>query len=313
MPATTPGSTRAVSGASMRPEAQRVHDRDRPGAHRQDVADDAADAGGRALVRLDVGRVVVRLDLEGDGPAVADVDHAGVLAHADQQRVRLRRRLVAELPQVHLGRLVGAVLAPHHRVDGQLGAGRAAAEDLADPGVLVLLHAQLGEGLRLVRRVGRVLDGVDTHAGTPAREREEAEAVGARPGQRLDGVLGVRHQPDDVAGRVGDAGDVAVGAVGVAAEVAHDDPALGLELVEGALVGDVAALAVLQRDDDLLALAVLARPGRGRVLDAQPLVAADELAVVVADQRAGQQVRLAEHLEAVADAEHRQAVVGRRR
>ena len=38
---------------------------------------------------------------------------------------------------------------------------------------------------------------------------------------------------------------------------------------------------------------------------AQPLVAADELAVVVADQRAGQQVGLAEDLEAVADAEHR--------
>ena len=52
--------------------------------------------------------------------------------------------------------------------------------------------------------------------------------------------------------------------------------------------------------------------GRG-VLDAQPLVAADELAVVVADQRAGQQVRLAEDLEAVADAEHRQAAAGRRR
>jgi hypothetical protein len=34
---------------------------------------------------------------------------------------------------------------------------------------------------------------------------------------------------------------------------------------------------------------------------------ADELAVVVADQRAGQQVRLAEDLEAVADAEHRHA------
>ena len=42
-----------------RSEPQRVHDRDRPGPHREDVADDAADAGGRALVGLDVGRVVV--------------------------------------------------------------------------------------------------------------------------------------------------------------------------------------------------------------------------------------------------------------
>ena len=34
-------------------EAQRVEDRDRPGAHREDVAQDAADAGRGALVRLD--------------------------------------------------------------------------------------------------------------------------------------------------------------------------------------------------------------------------------------------------------------------
>ena len=39
------------------------------------------------------------------------------------------------------------------------------------------------------------------------------------------------------------------------------------------------------------------------VLDAHDLVEAAELAVVVADQRAGQQVRLAQDLEAVADAE----------
>ena len=82
-------------------EAQRVHDGDRAGAHGEDVADDAADPGGRALVRLDVARVVVRLDLEGDRVAVADVDDAGVLADADEQRLAVRE--VAELAQVHLG------------------------------------------------------------------------------------------------------------------------------------------------------------------------------------------------------------------
>ena len=40
-----PGGVGGVEPA----EAQRVHDRDRAGAHRQDVADDAADAGGRAF------------------------------------------------------------------------------------------------------------------------------------------------------------------------------------------------------------------------------------------------------------------------
>ena len=137
-----------MSGASARAEPQRVQHRDRPGAHGQDVADDAAHPGRRALVGLDVGGVVVRLDLERHRQAAADVHHAGVLAHADQQDVLgFGRDLLAELLQVHLGRLVGAVLGPHHRVHRQLRAGRPAAQDLLDPGVLVAGQAQLGERL----------------------------------------------------------------------------------------------------------------------------------------------------------------------
>lgn len=88
-------------------EAQGVHHGDGAGAHRDDVADDAADAGRRALERLDVARVVVALDLEGDGPALADVDDSGVLAHADHE-VLLHggRDLLPELAEVHLRRLV---------------------------------------------------------------------------------------------------------------------------------------------------------------------------------------------------------------
>ena len=63
-------------------EAEGVHHGEGTGAHGEDVAEDAADAGGRALVGLDVGGMVVRLDLEGAGPAVSDVDDAGVLARA---------------------------------------------------------------------------------------------------------------------------------------------------------------------------------------------------------------------------------------
>ena len=143
-------------------EAQLVHDRDGPGAHRHDVADDAADAGGRALIRLDIGRVVVGFHLEGDRPAVADVDDAGVLADAGQHRGPHRLGGgFAEVAQVHLGRLVGAVLAPHHRIHRQLGVGGAAAEDLADPLVLVVLEAEFAERLRLVGGGGGVVDGVD--------------------------------------------------------------------------------------------------------------------------------------------------------
>ena len=68
------------------------------------------------------------------------------------------RRLLAELPQVHLAGLVGAVLAPHDRVHREFGAGRAAAEDLPDAVVLVGLQAEFAEGLRVVRRLSCMLD-----------------------------------------------------------------------------------------------------------------------------------------------------------
>ena len=71
-------------------EAQRVQVGDRPRAHGEDVAQDAADAGRRALIGLDVGRVVVALHLEDRRVAVADVDHAGILARARRSPTALR-------------------------------------------------------------------------------------------------------------------------------------------------------------------------------------------------------------------------------
>ncbi len=133
-----------VGGVGV-PEAQRVEDGDRPGAHGENVADDPTDTGRRALVRLDEARMVVRLDLEGDGKPLADRDHPGVLAHADEQPVTRGR--VAELAQVHLGRLVRAVLAPHHRVHGELGVGRRAPERADDTGILVVSQPELTVGL----------------------------------------------------------------------------------------------------------------------------------------------------------------------
>src|SRR3954471_3329917 len=50
---------------------------------------------------------------------------------------------------------------------------------------------------------------------------EDHEAVG-RAGQRVDGVLGVGHEPEDVAGVVADAGDPALGAVVVGGVAQHD-------------------------------------------------------------------------------------------
>src|ERR1700761_5312973 len=148
------GQHPAGVGGVGRAEPQRVHDRHRPGPHGQDVADDAADPGGRALMGLHVGRVVVGLDLERDRVTVADVDHPGVGPDPGQHG-GAGGGLLAELAQVHLGRLVGAVLAPHHRVQGQLGVGGTPAEQVPDPLVLGLGQAQLGERLRLVRGTRR--------------------------------------------------------------------------------------------------------------------------------------------------------------
>ncbi len=106
-----------------RTEPQRVEDRDRARAHREDVAQDAADPGGRALVGLDRGGVVVALDLEREREAVADVDHAGVLAGA-LQHARAARR---QAPQLGARVLVAAVLGPEQREHGELEVVRLAA------------------------------------------------------------------------------------------------------------------------------------------------------------------------------------------
>ena len=161
-PGDDPGQHAVRVRGVERTEPERVHHRDRPGTHGEDVAHDAADPGGRALVGLDVRRVVVALHLEGDGVALADVDDAGVLADAREHLADpgLLGDL-GELREVHLGGLVGAVLAPHDGVHRQLGAGRAAAEDLADPGVLVGLEPQLRPRLFAVGVGGGAGDGVE--------------------------------------------------------------------------------------------------------------------------------------------------------
>ncbi len=75
-------------------EPQRVQVGDRPGAHGEDIAQDAADAGRRALVGLDEAGMVVALHLEDGGQPVADIDHAGILARAVDHPRRLGRQLL---------------------------------------------------------------------------------------------------------------------------------------------------------------------------------------------------------------------------
>ena len=125
-----PATAGIVDGA----EPQGIHEGDGPCTHGEDVAEDPPDPGGRPLVGLDRRRVVVRLDADGGGDAVADVDHAGVLARAHEHPRRLGRKP----PEVDATALVGTVLRPHHRVHGQLQRVGGPAEDSLDGGGLVV-------------------------------------------------------------------------------------------------------------------------------------------------------------------------------
>ena len=109
-------------------EAQPVEERDGTCPHRHDVAEDAAHAGRGALERLDRRGVVVALDLERDREAVAEIEHAGVLARALQHARAARGQPFEEKRRV----LVAAVLGPEEREDGELEVVRLALEQAAD-------------------------------------------------------------------------------------------------------------------------------------------------------------------------------------
>src|ERR1700735_1204479 len=122
-------------------ERQRVEAGDRPRPHGEDIAQNAADAGGRALIGLDVAWMVVALHLEHDGLAVADVDDAGILARPLDDPGRLGRQRA----QMDFRGFVRAVLVPHRREDAELGEARDAPDQLDQALVLVRLEAVLGD------------------------------------------------------------------------------------------------------------------------------------------------------------------------
>ena len=60
----------------QRPKPQRIHHRQRPRIHREDVPQNPAHTRSRALIRLDIARMIMRLDLERASPPIAHVDDA---------------------------------------------------------------------------------------------------------------------------------------------------------------------------------------------------------------------------------------------
>ena len=123
---------------SDRPEAQRIHNRHRPRAHGENVAQNSAHARGRTLERLNERRMIVRFDLEGAGPTLADVDDAGVLAWSLQHMAAVR----GQSSQMNARRLVRAVLAPHHAENAEFGERRfASAQEFLDLFVFIQSEA----------------------------------------------------------------------------------------------------------------------------------------------------------------------------
>ena len=145
-------------------EGQRVHGGDRPGAHGEHVAENAADTGRRALIGLDVGRVVVALHLEDGDVAVADVDDAGIFAGSDDDLVALGRQRLQPL----LGGFVRAVLVPHRREDAEFRQRRLLPDQTEDALVFVGLQPVASD------EVGCDVDVVLEHGQSPWR-----------PGRRL--------------------------------------------------------------------------------------------------------------------------------
>src|ERR1700685_126352 len=71
--------------------------------------------------------MIVRLDLEGASPSIANIDDARILARPLYDASAARRQSL----QMHAGRFVRAVFAPHHAEDAQLSdGGLASAEKL---------------------------------------------------------------------------------------------------------------------------------------------------------------------------------------
>src|SRR6185312_5075696 len=100
----------AIARAAERTKAQRIEQGDWTRAHREDVAHDAANASGRALIGFDGAGVIVALDLEDDRLPVADVHRARILlADLEQHALAGGGKALEQRAAV----FIAAVLAPH--------------------------------------------------------------------------------------------------------------------------------------------------------------------------------------------------------
>src|ERR687885_799058 len=100
-------------------------------------------------------------------------------------------------------------------------------------------------------------------------ERGEDQCPVGRPEERVDGVLGVGHEAEDVSVRVADPRDVGDGTVRIlACRVAEDNLAVRVEVREQFGRRVEAAVVVLHRDNELLSFLAPGREEGVRVLNA---------------------------------------------
>ncbi len=323
-------------------EAKRVENGDGAGTHGENVAENAADASGGALERFDVAGMIVRFDLEGGDEAAADVHNAGVFARTLHDELAARGQAL----EVHLARLVGAMLAPHHGENSELGDIGLSAEDLLYARVFFRGQAMLcgdfcgdfdfgGCGCHLILpKEERARHAVPSQKRNlpPSWRRylscrrlreadqrfdhgtEYRQTIGGTQ-RRFDGALGMRHQAGDVALAIADAGDIVHRAVGIAGgivfsvggRVTEDDLPIFLKIGERGFIAGVVAVGMRDGDFEDLALLRSVSERRIRLLDADVDVAADEAQAGVAHHGAGKEPGFTQNLKTVADAQDRAA------
>ena len=154
--------------------------------------------------------------------------------------------------------------------------------------------------------------GAHAAAGEPAAD-SNSRPPSAEPRERVHGVLGVRHQAHHVARLVAHAGDVVGGAVRVLAVArSGTPPGRSPRAARAARAGRSSGRSCASSGST--ACPRRARAGEGGVgfSTTRSTWRQTKRRLSLRQQRAGQQARLAEHLEAVADAQHRAAVGGER-
>src|SRR5690606_28793191 len=130
----------------------RIHGCDRARAHGEHVAQDAADARCRALIGLDIRRVVVALHLEDNPLALTDIDHPGIFAWALNNLWSVSWKRAQPLFRA----IIRAMLVPHGREDAEFGESRLPADQVEN--TLIFVRLQPMRGHQLVSDGDRVRD-----------------------------------------------------------------------------------------------------------------------------------------------------------